>query len=335
MEAIRSYLETMFLNLPNTQEVYKAKNELWQMMEDKYTELKAEGKSENEAVGTVISEFGNLDELAKDLGIDRVIHEHPLPNGKPLPLEDAKKYLKDYAKHALLTALGVLLCIVAVTGPILFSAIGEYSSRGYLFNILGGCSLFVIIAIAVGLLIYSGVSVSQWNHLKTERYVTDFSTTEYLHQAHEAYKPTYALLLTIGVVLCIISLVPSIVLDGLYSYNSFWDNVSGAFLFILVGLGVFLIVLGSMKLGSINYLLRLNQQGTVGGSYTTSQQNVPHYSSKTTQAIMSVYWPTVTCLYLIWSFLSFDWWITWIIWPIASIIHSLIKNLLSDQGGNQ
>lgn len=58
MEAIRNYLETMFLNLPNTPEVYKAKNELWQMMEDKYTELKAEGKSENEAVGTVISEFG-------------------------------------------------------------------------------------------------------------------------------------------------------------------------------------------------------------------------------------------------------------------------------------
>ena len=72
METIRNYLENMFLNLPNTPEVYKAKNELWQMMEDKYTELKAEGKSENEAVGIVISEFGNLDELAADLVL------HPL-----------------------------------------------------------------------------------------------------------------------------------------------------------------------------------------------------------------------------------------------------------------
>ena len=71
MEAIRNYLETMFLNLPNTPEVYKAKNELWQMMEDKYTELKNEGKSENEAVGTVIAEFGNLDELANSLFTSR------------------------------------------------------------------------------------------------------------------------------------------------------------------------------------------------------------------------------------------------------------------------
>lgn len=41
------------------------------MMEDKYNELISEGKSENEAVGTVISEFGNLDELAETLGLNR------------------------------------------------------------------------------------------------------------------------------------------------------------------------------------------------------------------------------------------------------------------------
>ena len=38
-------------------------------MEDKYVELKAEGKSENEAIGIVISEFGNMEELIRELGI--------------------------------------------------------------------------------------------------------------------------------------------------------------------------------------------------------------------------------------------------------------------------
>lgn len=87
METIRNYLETMFLKLPNTPEVYKAKNELWQMMEDKYTELKEEGKSENEAVGIVISEFGNLDELANDLGISQFVESQPMPQGKTLSLD--------------------------------------------------------------------------------------------------------------------------------------------------------------------------------------------------------------------------------------------------------
>lgn len=59
MDAIKNYLETMFLNLPNTPEVQKAKYELGQMMEDKYRELIADGKTENEAIGTVIAEFGN------------------------------------------------------------------------------------------------------------------------------------------------------------------------------------------------------------------------------------------------------------------------------------
>ena len=56
MDTIKSYLETMFANLPATAEVLKAKDELWGMMEDKYNELISEGKSENEAVGTVISQ---------------------------------------------------------------------------------------------------------------------------------------------------------------------------------------------------------------------------------------------------------------------------------------
>ncbi|MCR5495180.1 MAG: permease prefix domain 1-containing protein [Treponema sp.] len=69
METILNYIEQTFKNLPQTNEVLKAKKELCQMMEDKYCELKKEGKSENEAIGTIISEFGNLEELSEDLGI--------------------------------------------------------------------------------------------------------------------------------------------------------------------------------------------------------------------------------------------------------------------------
>ncbi len=75
METIKNYLETMFKNLPQTEKVLKGKSELLQMMEDKYTELVSQGKSENEAIGTVIAEFGNLEELAEDLGIAEVLQE--------------------------------------------------------------------------------------------------------------------------------------------------------------------------------------------------------------------------------------------------------------------
>ena len=73
MEAIREYLSNLFLNLPETPQVLRAKAELMEMMEDKYEELIGEGMSEKEAVGTVISEFGNLEELAEELGIGSYI----------------------------------------------------------------------------------------------------------------------------------------------------------------------------------------------------------------------------------------------------------------------
>ncbi len=73
MEIIKNYLETMFKNLPATKKVLKAKAELLQMMEDKYAELISQGKNENEAIGTVIAEFGKLEDLAEDLGIAEVL----------------------------------------------------------------------------------------------------------------------------------------------------------------------------------------------------------------------------------------------------------------------
>ena len=63
METIKVYLDNMFLSIPDSEQVRRVKSELYDMMEDKYRELRNEGKPENEAVGIVISEFGNLEEL--------------------------------------------------------------------------------------------------------------------------------------------------------------------------------------------------------------------------------------------------------------------------------
>ena len=326
MDAIRNYLETMFLNLPNTPEVYKAKNELWQMMEDKYTELISEGKSENEAVGTVIAEFGNLNDLAQDLGIAQFVQTAPqTPTAKTLSLEDAKRYLKDHATHACLTALGILLCIISVCGPIFMGALADMNNNRALYDALGPSIMFTLIAIGVGMLVYSGVRIGRWNYLKQNPYVTDFATTEYIHHEFENYKLTHALLLTIGIIICILSILPPIILDAAASWA---DNYSGGFMIAMAAVGVFLIVVTCMKMSSYNNLLHLNQKDTVGGNYVTSQQEDTQYISPGVNTFMSVFWPSVTCLYLIWSFLTFDWWITWIIWPIAGIIHSIIKSTL-------
>ncbi len=66
---IRDYLDNIFKTLPQTPEVLKVKDDLQSNMEEKYEELKKEGKSETEALSTVIGEFGNIEEILEDLNI--------------------------------------------------------------------------------------------------------------------------------------------------------------------------------------------------------------------------------------------------------------------------
>ena len=163
MNTIRNYLDNMFRNLPNTEEVRRAKAELLQMMEDKYNELRAEGRSENDAIGTVISEFGNLDELADDLGLNQEVEEeHRLMEIAPrrqIGLEEAKDYLRAMAARAFGLALAIALCIVCVTGPIIGSAGGNIGAG------IGVMMMFFMIAVAVCIFIVVGVISAKWASL--------------------------------------------------------------------------------------------------------------------------------------------------------------------------
>ena len=67
MDTIRAFIEGLFAQYEDSPDIRQAKKELYQMMEDKYLDLKAQGKSENEAVGEVIAGIGTLEELEEDL----------------------------------------------------------------------------------------------------------------------------------------------------------------------------------------------------------------------------------------------------------------------------
>ena len=69
MDTIDTFLDAMFAPYPSTPRLLEAKGELRAMMEDAYADAVGRGKTHNEAVGQVITDFGNLEELAPVLGI--------------------------------------------------------------------------------------------------------------------------------------------------------------------------------------------------------------------------------------------------------------------------
>ena len=319
METIRNYLETMFASMPNTPEVKKAKDELLAMMEDKYNELIADGANENAAVGTVISEFGNLDELAEDLGLQKEIEEiHEMQQDvsrRVVSMEEVRAYFKAVRSGAWQVALGVMLCIICVTGPIIAASLKANPG-------LGVIAMFSCIALAVGLFVFYGIAKKDWNFLKKEPCQIDITTANMVKEMRRNYRTTRAWMLAIGVVLCAFCWVPT-------AAFVFLGSLVPATLFFMIGVGVFLIVYSSMVDKGFQKILNLNDKKTISGSY--GKDDEIEYSSKTATAVMSVYWPTVTCIYLCISFLTFRWDITWIIWPVAGIVRKILNITLAKE----
>ena len=321
METIRNYLDAMFANMPNTPEVKKAKAELLTMMEDKYNELIADGETENSAVGTVISEFGNLDELAEDLGLSKEVEEtKERVSEKPrrfVSMDEVKDYLDETRKDGLFVGIGVMLCIMCVVPVVLLEGIPGIIFRGPSENI-GIVLMFLMIAVAVAMFVYRGIKSDDWKFLKKEPCQVDMATAQMVKDRKNSYKSTHALLMTIGVVLCVLCWIPAAVVD--------FDFV-GAFLFVFIGIGVFLFIYSSTTMGSFDTILKLNDEKTISGSYGKEDDIV--YINKTATIIMEVYWTTVTCIYLMVSFITFDWGRTWIIWIIGAIVHHILKIALA------
>lgn len=333
METIKSYLETMFANMPDTPEVIRAKSELFGMMEDKYNELISEGKSENEAVGTVISEFGNLDELADTLGLNANSHEDSsktaTPDKRILTLDETRHYIRTCSKRSLLIALGVMLCIISPIFPIIGDMVDILIVENIIISLM-----FVTIAVAVAMFIFASTFLKDYAYIMKHTCVLDYQASQYVQNEKERMKPIYSICLAIGVLLCIVCVIPPIIMD---SFNiGILEDISGALVLAICSAGVMLIVFQANAAASYRRLLSLNGITTTSGTYTNTDTSINsskdyknfEYINPTAASVMSVFWPTVSCLYLCISFLTFDWHVTWIIWLVAALIYNVLKSFL-------
>ena len=320
METIKNYIESMFRNLPQTEKVLRAKSELFQMMEDKYTELIREGKTENEAVGTVISEFGNLEEISVDLGIADVFKStrEDNINRRKLTFDEIKGFVAAKSKNALLLSLGVFLSICCVVPPIVTDCFRISDN-------LGAIGLFIVLAISISFYILASSAMDEYKFIYEEDCSIDAAEREYLNNKRREFSNKYAVLLSIGISLCILSIVPPIALDD----YGILEDLSAAFLFIFVGAGVFMITYANTIKNSYEQILCINTK-RASKNHKNGRNGNAKYSNKTVAVIMSVYWQTITCIYLVISFMTGSWHLTWLIWPIAGVVCGLLRAIYAN-----
>ncbi len=323
MDAIKSYLENMFLHLPKTNEVLRAKEELAQMMEDKYNQLRSEGRTENEAVGQVISEFGNLEELAETLGIPQEVKDLESET-QHITMTDSEveRYLQVSKETSKQVASGVAIILLGVAILIFLNALAE---RGVLAeNIaqaMGVGGLLLLIALAVYIFIMAGMKGEKYEQLET----TPVKIDPYLHdriaQMKEGYRPGFARRIAGGVAIILLSVVALVTVAILEVGGDFTLMLLVAGLLVAVALAVGLFITSSSQMEAYDKLLN-------EGDYTLQHKSGNSFAEK----ISSPYWMLVVAIYLTWSFISDAWGISWIIWPIAGVLFGLIAAISGSFG---
>lgn len=329
METIRSYIENLFRNYPNTPNVSKAKEDLLGIMEDKYYELKAEGKSENEAIGIVISEFGSMDEIAPELGMDEKVAAegtgiNDAAEVKRITLAQAEGFLKAQEAFGARIGIGVAFCILSPTISVVSEAMMDVGLLPKpLAEIMGGVGLFLMVAVGVAIFIISGMANGKYEEYKKKRILLDEGAKRALTERQEGFQRGHGIKIAIGVVLCILSVVPTFVIGEVFVGDSVeWiADLSGISLFVLVSIGVYLFISTGTKQGAYEVLLGKNQ--------AVCNSALEKKKKKRISIVASIYWPIVTAGYIAWSFFTMKWGFTWIIWPIAGILFGGISGVIT------
>lgn len=142
---IRRHVDGIFAAAMPTKRAMELKEEMIQNLEDKYVDLIADGKSEDEASSIVIAGIGDVSYLLAEL-----------ETTENSALWRKKEEEKARQRSAMFTSMAVMLYILSPLPLIFLSIIG----LGRVATLIGLPMLFIMIAAATGLLIFNGMTKS-------------------------------------------------------------------------------------------------------------------------------------------------------------------------------
>ena len=167
----------------------------------------------------------------------------------------------------------------------------------------------------MGLFLKTMMSGKPFEYLENTNIDTEYGVSGMVRERCSDYAETHSRLLIIGIMLCVISAIPLVIMElAGYSNNTDVLPVVGvAALLVTVAIGVKMIVLTCIRQGGFDKLLE-------EGDYTRLSKKAGRYDG--------IYWAISLAVYLGWSFINNGWQYTWIVWPIAGVLHAAYKEIM-------
>ncbi len=259
-----------------------------------------------------IEDEGNGQQPSADYSFD----EKPV---RKVTMEDANEFLAYNNSVAGIISVGVMLCILS---PVLLITLAALSEAGKLSisedmsGFTGLIVLFLFIGTAVGIFVKTGLSGSGFKYLEEELIETEYGVTGMINERRKAYKDEHSRNMMIGVILCVISVIPIFAAGMLARDNDDLVALGVSALLIMVAIGVKIIVKTSIIWEGMDKILE-------EGDFTRQNKKLSRYDG--------IYWIVVTAVYLAWSFLTMEWHRTWVIWPVAGVLFALYREFIKSK----
>ncbi|WP_174721971.1 permease prefix domain 1-containing protein [Actinomyces qiguomingii] len=354
MDTINTFLEAMFAPYPATPRLLEAKRELHAMMEDAYADAVASGKSHNEAVGSVITDFGNLEELAPVLGIlpdirgaapqgdaslagkhdavsggntgaptapDATSSEFPV-----ITLPEAQALAEARRTTGTLLGNGVALCVLAAVPLFVCVALAQGEDGLGLIPLsedqaaaLGPVLTLIVVALAVSVLIRRHRTFTGLTHLTNGKFTRNPVVSAWTARLRLEHEGARTRALAIAVALWIMAPIPTLGAGVLFRESADHSGpplglVLSLFM-VAAGLRIFL----PTTWASMTHTTVTEKGRPADAAPTWRNPNIPF-----TDAIAGPYWIGCVAIYLAWSFIGSSWEISWVLWPIAGVLFGLI-----------
>lgn len=198
----------------------------------------------------------------------------------------------------------------------LANQLGVFHVSESLATVSGCVFLLGMVAAAVFLFITYGMHESHMEHFEKECFETEYGVSGMVRDKKDSYEPIFIRGTAVGVVLCILAVIPTII-AGAMEASDYYCGLSVGLLLFILAIGVNLLVRVGMVKSSYDTLLQ-------EGEYTKEEK----LFKKKTDTFSGVYWCLTTAIYLAWSFWTMSWDITWIVWPVAGVLFAALLGVV-------
>ncbi len=269
-----------------------------------------------------IPDLGKILEMANLFGVttdylikDELEHIDPTaeaaPSGKRVSLPEALDFLSKTVTQAKRVSLGVLLCILSPSLLIVLVGMSEdpaFRIPESLASALGIAVMFTLIACGTALFLISDKAMQPFRHFKTGEFDLEYGVSGIVREKFNAYQQTHTRSLVAGVILCIVCALPLIITACLGAPDIVLCALS-SMLLVCVACGVLLLVRSTTRQEGFQQLLQ-------EGEFHPSKREARAKEDK----LGAIFWPIATGVYLLLSFLTGAWHLTWVLWPVAALV---------------